>query len=136
MLGRLLSLILITVGGGLLQLWVLVLIIVNTGGKLNIGSLLGDGGLFFFATTLAFHSFLILIDHEPLRIGSSNLNITLLLVGPVMVTSMVTYASVLSIALGKIILPFSNHLAPQIICSLCALTYAFYVGTVTSFGRR
>ena len=131
--GKVIGFLALTVGGGLLQLWVLSITLMSTGKTVKISEVLGDGGLFFFSTSLACTSFLSLIDKNSLEFGSVNFNITLVILTPVSLYAVVSYSSVLSASSGRGAYPFGGHTKPQIICAIAALVYAFYVCTVTGF---
>lgn len=133
MSGRILSFGLLTVGGGLLQLWVLYLMAIATGTAPTLGELLGDGGLYFFATSLSFSSFVSLSSSTPIKFGTNHFNVTILLVGPVTLLAVVMYISVLSGAVGQQASPFSNHILSQLGCTFASLVYGLYVGVVTGF---
>lgn len=129
--GKVLTFVLATLFGGLLQLWILWLILaVALNKSVGAGELLGDGGLFFFSTSVTASSFLLLIDQHPLKAGTSDFNVTLLLVGTVGVSAVVVYAAVMSANFGTSN-PFREYLGPQLACAIAAFVYAFYVAVRT-----
>ncbi len=128
--GKLITFVLATILGGLLQLWVLWLILASVSQPPSYGDLLGDGGLFFFATSLFATSLLTLVDQYSLRPGSADFNITLVSVLSVIVPAVAVYASVLTSNLGNPS-PFSGHVASQLSCASAAFAYAGYVAVRT-----
>ncbi len=78
-LGKFVTFLLANIVGGLVQLWVLYLILVTQSKNPDLHVLLGDGGLFFFATSLTFNSFLALVEKNTLRPGTSDLNVSRLM---------------------------------------------------------
>ncbi len=128
--GKIFSFAIITLGGGLLQLWILCFMKFQSEHMLNPSQILGDGALYFFSTSLAFSSFVTLSSFAPIKFGGIHFNCTLLLVMPLTFWSVVDYVSILSKS-TKELYPFSNHLTPQICCVIAALVYAFYVCLVT-----
>ena len=134
--GKVLSFIFFTFGAGLLQLWILFLVLYFSGKNPTISNLLGDGGLYFFSTALAFSSFVGLISHVPLKFGDLSLNITLLVIGPITLIATISYVSSLFSNIGTQVAPFANQLMPQITCFLLASAYAFYVSTITGVFKK
>lgn len=134
--GKVLSFIFFTFGAGLLQLWILFLVLYFSGRNPTLSNLLGDGGLYFFSTALAFSSFVALISHTPLKFGDGNLNITLFVIGPITLIAAISYVSSLFSNIGTQAAPFANQLLPQLACFLLASTYAFYVSTITGVFRK
>lgn len=130
-LGKLLTFFFVTVIFGLLQVWALWLILVFGLGKpVAVGELLGDGGLFFFATSVTVSSFLVLTNKYSLRFGKPDLNVTLILAGSTAFAAVVIYASVMSARFGTAN-PFKEQLWPQLACAVAALVYALYVAVRT-----
>jgi hypothetical protein len=138
--GRILYFLLLTLGGGLLQLWTLALIFYATDKPLGVSNLLGDGGLFFFSTSLACTSFRLLHNYRELRFGSADSILSIILAGSLTFISVVCYTTVLSpILSGAVKRPailFANHLYTQVGCATAAITYALYVASVTKVFRR
>ena len=134
--GRVLSFFIITIGGGLLQLWVLSLILMTNQSPIRIGDLLGDGGLFFFATSLAFTSFVSLSSKMSIVFGTGQFNVTLVIVAPITLLAVVVYSTVLSGSLGQKAAPFADHVTAQIACAFAAVIYAFYVCTAIGFFKE
>jgi hypothetical protein len=124
--------VLANVAGGLVQLWVLYLILLTLNRSHDIRVLFGDGGLFFFATSLTFNSLLALVEKHTLRPGTADLNVTLVLAGSVTVSAMVIYSAVLSQGTSTAS-PFSSHVLAQLSCAIAALVYAFYVSIRTGY---
>ena len=132
--GRVVSFALLTLGGGLAQLWVFYVILAtqSSSGSIDYGVLLGDGGLFFFSTSLVFTSMNTLLGNRSLRFGSLDM-IGTILVCAMMFSAVLLYTSVLAQAPSHSSPPFSGYLLEQIVCSITAVAYAFYVCTVTGF---
>lgn len=130
--GKLVTFLLANVLAGLIQLWILFLILLATNKDWSITNLLGDGGLFFFATGLTFNSLLVLMDKRDLRAGSSDLNVSLLTCLAVGGVSLVFYTAVLSQG-TKVPDPFGGHILPQLSCAALAVVYAFYVAVRTGY---
>ena len=135
-IGRLISFLLGIIGGGLLQIWLLVAVLRLSGQAARVAELLGDGGLFFFATSLAVSSLLTLCDAYPPRVGTADFNLTAVLVGTVMLVAVTYYVGVLTGSLGKTTLPFAKYWVPQLVCTSAALLYWFYVGVRTGMFQR
>ena len=125
-IGKLITFALANIAGGLVQLWVLVLVLLAKGQAPSIPVLLGDGGLFFFATSLTFSSFLALAEKYNLKTGTWDLNMTIGLGGSVALAAVVFYSVVLSQGTAAPT-PLSGHVLPQISCAAAALVYTFYV---------
>jgi hypothetical protein len=140
-MGKFITFLLLTIFGGLLQLWVLWITLFTKAVEENISGptfaqLIGDGVLFFFATSLVFSSFLTLVDSRSLKLGSADLNLSLVVIALVLLLATVTYVSVLTSAKAEQNnLPFETHWLQQVICAFAAVAYACYVGTVTGFFR-
>lgn len=129
--GKLLTFCLATLVGGLLQVWALWLIlVVGLDKSVGAAELLSDGGLFFFTTSVAVSSFLLLIDQHDLKAGTADLNITLVVAVFVGLPAVVVYTAVMSANFGTSN-PFKNYLLPQLVCAAAAFSYAFYVAVRT-----
>ena len=128
--GRLITFVLGVVGVGLLQLWVLIIILHARGSPINAKEILGDGGLFFFSTSLVVGSAISLFDTHDLKIGSRDCNVTLILCGGVLLITVGFYASVLSQD-GLKQHPFAQHMLLQIGCTVVAIGYWYYMGVST-----
>jgi len=118
--------------GGLLQVWVLYLALSSMGKEHSLAVLLGDGGLFFFSTSLVVNSILILLAESPGKPSATDLGITGMAVVGSLVTSIVVYTVVLTSRLGSVA-PFHDHIGAQISCTVVALIYAFFVGVRTGY---
>lgn len=129
--GRFLSFAICIVVGGLLQLWVLLMVLNATGYVIDFREFLGDGGLFFFATSLSAGSAISLFDHRPIKVGTSDFNVTLICLFGILVIAVSYYAAVLSGDGMSAAKPFSNHAPVQIACTLMAIGYWVYVGRRT-----
>jgi len=135
-LGRFVIFFFATVVLGVLQLWILGLLLLTAivpQSSVNLGKLLGDGGLFFFATTLTVSSALSLWDTRRPQIGDWDTVLTFIGGGVVLFIAVVVYAAVHSKSFGSEPLPFQSHLMPQLTCVAFALGYWFYVGFRTGW---
>lgn len=125
--GRLFTFALTVVGGGLLQLWILFIILQMTGAEAKVQDILGDGGLFFFASSLAVGSAITLFDRVPLKVGNVDCNLSLLVCAGVLVITAV-YCSVIAKVGASASKPFSNHVPLQIACAVASVAYWYYTG--------
>ncbi len=137
-LGRFLCFFFATVLLGVLQLWILGLLVLTSlvpqpPGGVSLAQVLGDGGLFFFATTLTVSSGLTLLDALRPRVGDRDFTITLIVCPLVLFFAVTVYAAVHAKSFGHDPLPFQSHVLPQIACMLFALGYWFYVGIRTGW---
>jgi hypothetical protein len=130
-IGRLITFTLAVIGGGLMQLWVLLLVLKANGHPLLLKDLLGDGGLFFFATSLAVGSSISLFDSHKLVIGNADCNITLIVCGGVVLLAVIYYASTLSSSSPRVAAPFAKHIGLQLGCCCAAVVYWYYTGVRT-----
>jgi uncharacterized membrane protein len=128
-INKLLTFIIFTFFGGLLQLWVLFLVLVFLGKPPSAGALLGDGGLYFFSTSLALSSLASLWQKKPLKYDDTTTIISIGCVGITLLLAVVAYVSVLSSGLGRVTSPFSTttHITSQLSCAVLASVYAMYV---------
>lgn len=117
--------------GSLLQLWVLALMLNATNLPIAFPELLGNGGLFFFATSLAVGSALSLFDHYPVKIGSIDFLFTFFLAGPLMLVVVVYYTATMSNGGFGTVHPFKSYVTLQLGCSAMAMVYWFYSGLRT-----
>lgn len=141
-IGRFVSLVLLTVGGGLLQLWVTLILLAELD-SLKVTTLLGDGGVFFFSTSLIYTSILTFLSKKEFKIGTLSFNLTVPLVASVTLYTVIVYAvcqvkacvpSAAAETDGMMrTLPFADHWVPQIICGSAAIVYAVYVCTEVGF---
>lgn len=130
-IGRLMTFAMGVVGGGLLQLWVLIIILNVKNGSIEVAQLLGDGGLFFFSTSLAVGSAISLFDKRVPKIGSHYFNVTVIVCGGILFFAVTYYVSVLSDDGLKEDRPFAEYMLLQIGCSIAAVAYWFYMGICT-----
>lgn len=128
--GKIVTFLLVTVVLSLIQVWALGLILWATNKSVEIKSLLGDGGVFFFALTLVAISGFTLADKAgAMKKGSADLNITGLAILFCSVPSILLYASVTSQNLSQVppsANPFGEKWPVQVVCALLAVSYAFY----------
>ena len=122
------SFLMVVVGVGLLQLWSMLLLLGINGKPIEISDLLGDGGTFFFSTSLSVGCMLNLFDARPVKIGNLDFNFTFICCGGVVYLSAFYYAAVLSRSSASVVNPFGSHIVVQIACISVALAYWFYVG--------
>jgi len=121
--------------GALLQVWVLYIALTSLGKEHTLGVLLGDGGLFFFATSLTVSSVLILLAESPSRLSMVDIIFTLFATLGGLVTAIIVYTAVLTNNLGTAA-PFHDHTGPQISCAVLALAYAFFAAGRTGYFSR
>jgi ABC-type phosphate transport system permease subunit len=120
--------------GGLFQIWVLAVILSIDGEDHRIGVLLGDGGLFFFATSLTVNSFLI-FEGSRRKHSAIERTFTLLAILLTIGMSVAVYAAVFTHQLGKVE-PFHDHVVSQIALASLALIYAMFVAERTGYFSR
>ena len=128
-INRLIAFLFFTFFCGLLQLWVLFMVLVFLGKVPSPGALLGDGGLYFFSTSLALSSLASLWQKGPLEYESTATIISVVCVGITLFLAVVAYVTVLSSDFGKVALPFSTvrHISSQLACAIVSSSYALYV---------
>ncbi|MBJ7311656.1 hypothetical protein ACFOLJ_28445 [Rugamonas sp. CCM 8940] len=127
----------ITFGLGLLQAWIAILLVGIKTEHFHPARIFSDGGLFFFAASLASSSYLSLRATPNLdtSYGSPANVMSLLLMGWTYFLALVGY---LSQAVNTPECPsFDGEVltAMQIVCVFCASMYAFYVATVSGMLR-
>jgi len=131
--GRLFSFIALIVFGGLLQFWVVwIILTVTSGVDPIIKDLVKDGGLLFFSTSLSYSSLFSLLLKRNIEMGSLDLNITIFLVGSVTIVSLVVYSSLIPPSLksgNAVYIP----LLPQISCTFASVSYSLYVAYISDF---
>ena len=132
--GKLFLFILSNIFGGLLQVWLLYLILKYTGRSHDLNVLLGDGGLFFFAMSLAVNSILVLFSQLPTKPSSADAISTFLIVFFGIGPSITLYAVVLVNKIGTAS-PFQDQIGTQFWCASLALAYSFFVGARTGYFR-
>ena len=111
---------------------VLIVTIVK-GHAIDIGKLLGDGGLLFFATSVLVASIVLLMQKGNLRRRADDRNVLLMSL-IIFVSAIVVYASVVPdqlVAVKPQAAPFANLVWPQLAISVGALVLAFFVGVRT-----
>lgn len=124
------------IGGGLLQLWILVFILSLNGAPVSLVQVLGDGILFFFASSLAVGSAITLFDSPKMAFGNVDFNVTCTVgLGLVFVTA-VTYSYVLADVGFAAPDPFQDLVLFQIGIAFIALGYWFYTGVRTGLYTR
>lgn len=128
--GKILTFLLVTVVLSLIQIWALGLILWSSNKPVEVKTLLGDGGVFFFALTLIAISGFTLADKVgSMKKGTADLNITGCAVLFCCLPSILLYASVTSQNISQnppTANPFGDKWPVQIICALLAVAYAFY----------
>lgn len=93
--GRLLSFAVVIVGGGLLQLGAFIMVLHANGHSVTVIEVLGDGGLFFFATSLFAGSTISLFDKLQVEVGKKDFNITMLSLIGIFFPALTYYSAVL-----------------------------------------
>lgn len=129
--GRLLIFVLAIIGGSLLQFWVLLVVLDVKGYPIQAKEVFGDGGLFFFASSLSVGSALNLFDKRPMIIGKQDFIVTFLICGGILFFVVAYYAAVLSGGGPATAKPFGDHLLIQFGCALAAVAYWFFTGLRT-----
>ena len=129
--GRLISFTIFVLFGGLLQIWVLLLILNLKEYRINVGEVLGDGGLFFFTTSLIIGSAITLHDHNPIKLGSIDFNISLIAFIIIFLPALFCYVVVLSDGGLTDPNPFSSLVFHQIAYASAAFGYWFFTGLRT-----
>jgi len=120
--------------GGLAQVWLLYVALIARHKEHTLSSLLGDGGLFFFTTSLAVTSALMLFERLPRKPTSWDLFWTILVLA-ICGIAVVFYISVLIDNL-KVVAPFHDHVGPQVGCASIAFFYAFFAAARTGYFRK
>lgn len=120
----------LTLGGGLLQMWVLCVVFWVREKELIPGEILGAGGLFFFSTSLVCSSACTLINDDVARPDPKRTSFTLYLAIPIFVVSVVFYTATLTYRFSDRF-PFEGDVGLQIAAAVGALLYSYYVATVT-----
>lgn len=133
-LGKLVSFVAANIVGGLLQVWVLYVALAALGKAHGLAVLLGDGGLFFFATSLTVNSFLILLAEFPGKLQQVDIVSTLFALIGGLITSVVFYIVIFTNRLG-IAEPFHDQIGPQVGCAILALAYAVFASARTGYFR-
>lgn len=129
-LGRFLSFFIGVFFIGLLQLWILFMVLLAIGHPIRISEILGDGGLFFFSTSLLTNSMLSLADFKPIKFGSKEFIVTLLALLGVILPVIVYYTAILSNGGLSEPRPFGDIVPLQIGCLLGAVVYWFFSGII------
>ena len=124
---------LVTVIGSLLQLWIVILILkVVKNQVIDVGRLLGDGGLLFFATALFVAAAVLLSERGDLAPGKRDLTVSLIMFLLVFIPAVVIYSSVIpdhvAASPPPAIPPFADLIGPQLACGFGALAFAVYAG--------
>jgi hypothetical protein len=123
-----------TILGGLGQVWFLYLALYALGREHSLPVILGDGGLFFFNTSLTASSAFLLV--EELRGKSSPWHrafTTLAIV--ISISAVVYYIAIFTHHPGNSA-PFHDHVKPQLALAVLAFTYAGFVAKETGFFSR
>ena len=123
--------------GGLVQVWLLYIVLCAQGRDHSLPILLGDGGLFFFTTSLTATSALVLFENIPGKPNSWDLVFTILIVATCVAAS-VYYMTVFTASANPELagLPFKSHVRPQLTCAFCAFAYAFFASGRTGYFSR
>lgn len=129
--GRLLSFTILVLFGGLLQIWALLFILNLKEYRINVGEVLGDGGLFFFTTSLIIGSAITLYEYNPIKLGSIDFNISLIVFIIIFLPALFRYVVVLSGGGLTDSNPFSGFVFDQIAFASAAFGYWFFTGLRT-----
>jgi hypothetical protein len=117
-----------TVVGGLAQVWLLYFVLLNMGKEHDVSAILGDGGLYFFATSLTASSALVYFEHKPTNTVPWDWTCTILAIAASMVSVAATHPGVPS--------PFRDQSLPQITCAAVSFVYSTFVAQRTGYFAR
>ncbi len=117
---------------GLLQVWVLYGALAVLGKDHSVGVILGDGGLFFFATSLTVNAILMMFSEGSAKIGPIDVTFTLFAIVGGLVMSAVFYGVIMTSNL-EAVSPFHDQVGPQVSCALLAFAYALYTSVRTGY---
>jgi hypothetical protein len=126
-----------TIIGGLVQVWLLYVVLYALGRDHSLPILLGDGGLFFFTTSLTATSALVLFEKIPGKPSPWDLLFTVLIIATCAGASvyyMTIFTGVAHLELTG--LPFKTHVRPQLTCAFAAFAYAFFALGRTGYFSR
>lgn len=126
-----------TVVIGVFQLWVIVLVLLAMKKTPDIDVLLGDGGLFFFTTSLLATSGLKLFEKQATDRRDIICSVVVGLV--VFVPAIVFYSVVMAMHFNHPSVegsPFAGMVWPQFGCGFVAVAYAVYVAVRTGMFRE
>jgi hypothetical protein len=114
---------------GLLPIWWLCLQFAANGQSPDLSTLLSDGGLFFFATSLTADGLLglLLMEGNGQRVWSDFI-ISALIAFFVFFPAITFYGSMFASRLAKDSAPLKGHVTVQLACATAALCYWFYAG--------
>lgn len=134
---RILFLLIFTLFFGLIQLWVVSLILFYHPTKSFPGFeiLLGDGSLYFFSTSLVFSNLFSLLIGKNFKLNETHWIISIILIGVVLFNSLVAYITIFSTNIGTPS-PFKNYLLSQIFTVIFAISYTIYTSTCTGLFKR
>lgn len=122
-----------TAVGGLVQVWLLCVVLMAQGKVHTPSVLLGDGGLFFFTTSLTAASALILFEQLPSKPTAWDLTFTLAIAGVCFAAS--AYYITVFTAHSDSLAPFHDHVRPQMSCAISAFAYAMFASARTGYFR-
>jgi hypothetical protein len=136
--GRLISFFILVVLLGSLQLWVLIIVLKALDQPIELKRLLGDGGLFFFSTSLAIGSAVTLWDQKSTPFGGEDFLITLLLPGGIFFLTTTWTVAIMAKDGLKVQYPFDREesILLQLSCTFAAICYWFYTGIATDMFKR
>jgi hypothetical protein len=124
---------------GLLQLWVLIAVLKALEQPIEVKRLLGDGGLFFFSTSLAIGSALTLWDQKSTNKNDEELLLwTIIFPGSIFFLTVAWTVAIMAKDGLTAQYPFqkSDSIILQIACTLAAITYWFITGLATDMFKR
>ncbi len=127
-LTRLITFLLVLVGGGLLQIWVILGVVLYQGDSITLSEILADGGLLFFSSSLISASAIHLFDHQKPDAGSIDTLFSIVTIGLVFIITIVFYTA--SLASGEFAgaRSFSDHINTQLACVGMAISYWIFCG--------
>jgi hypothetical protein len=123
-----------TVVGGLAQVWFLYVALLAIGKAHDLSALLGDGGLFFFTTSLTASSALIFFEHRPKIDNEWDLLLTF--IACVASAGAIAYFIAIIVTHLGSAAPFRDHAVPQVAFAVTSFTYSLFVAARTGYFRR
>lgn len=121
---------------GLLQLWILPLIVILLGRPLDLLEILADGSLLFFATSLSYASFFTILgspdkysaNRPPLTIS---VFVVFLISAIAVSTYTIAYVSQHSGTASSFSFSLLTYVVIQIVCAIVAVCYSIYAAAIT-----
>jgi hypothetical protein len=136
---RLLIFFILVIVLGLLQLWVLLVVLKALDQPVELKRLIGDGGLFFFSTSLAIGSAITLWDQKSTNKHDDELILlTIILPGGIFFLTIAWTVAIMTKDGLSVQYPFqrTDSIFLQLACTLAAITYWFVTGLATDMFKR